>query len=68
MIQQGAVLMIVGMGVVFCFLVLLVLAVQVMGCLLRNICPEEPDVSSQPASLDDTLLVAVAAAQRCRDS
>jgi sodium pump decarboxylase gamma subunit len=68
MIQQGVVLMIVGMGVVSCFLVLLVLAVQVMGCLLRNICPEEPQVPPQPASQDDTLLVAVAAAQRCRDS
>jgi sodium pump decarboxylase gamma subunit len=68
MIQQGVVLMIVGMGVVSCFLVLLVLAVQCMGSLLRGIESEEPEVAPHSLAQDDSLLVAVAAAQRRRDS
>jgi sodium pump decarboxylase gamma subunit len=68
MIQQGAVLMIVGMGVVFCFLVLLVLAVKCMGFLLRDIGSGEPEIAPKSVAQDDSLLVAVAAAQRCRDS
>ncbi|MBT3469143.1 MAG: oxaloacetate decarboxylase [Opitutae bacterium] len=68
MIQQGVVLMIVGMGVVSCFLVLLVFTVQCMGSLLRNTGAGEPEVAPQPIALDDSLMVAVAAAKRCRDS
>jgi len=68
--EQGVVLLIVGMGVVFCFLVLLVFAVQAMGNILQNIVPHEhepapskPEASTAP---DPALIVAVAAAQRFR--
>ena len=46
--QQGVVLMVVGMGVVFCFLVLLVFAVKVMGAVLRNVATAEPAPSAAP--------------------
>jgi len=61
--------MVVGMGVVFCFLVLLVFAVKVMGALLRNIAPAEPAPAAVPqptAAQDDSAIVAVAAARRYR--
>lgn len=64
--------MIVGMGVVFCFLVLLVLAVQIMGVVLRNIVPpeSEPAAATHVSAMaqDDSAIVAVAAAQRHRSS
>ena len=72
MLEQGVVLMVVGMGVVFCFLVLLVLAVQIMGVVLRNIVPldPEPSIANQVSATvqDDSTIVAVAAAQRHRRS
>ena len=62
--------MVVGMGVVFCFLVLLVFAVQAMGSILQNIVPLEPEPQpSKPkgtTSADPALIVAAAAAQRYR--
>ena len=67
--QQGVVLMVVGMGVVFCFLVLLVFAVKVMGALLRNVATAEPAPSAAPQPVvaqDDSEIVAVAAAKRFR--
>jgi oxaloacetate decarboxylase gamma subunit len=67
--QQGVVLMVVGMGVVFCFLVLLVIAVKVMGAVLRNIAPAEPAPAAAPqpaAAQNDSSIVAVAAARRFR--
>ena len=67
--EQGIVLLVVGMGVVFGFLVLLVFSVQVMGNVLSHIAPPEPE--PQPSQLkkstpDSTLIVAVAAAKRYR--
>ena len=70
--EQGVELLIVGMGVVFCFLVILVFAVQAMGNILRNIAP--PELPPQSTSVrngsnpDPCLIVAVAAAQRYRSS
>jgi len=67
--QQGVVLMVVGMGVVFCFLVLLVFAVKVMGAVLRNVATAEPAPSAAPQPVvaqDDSAIVAVAAAKRFR--
>lgn len=70
--EQGVELLIVGMGVVFCFLIILVFAVQAMGNILRRIAPSEP--SPQPTSgrkgsnPEPDLIVAVAAAQRYRSS
>ena len=72
MLEQGIVLMVVGMGVVFCFLILLVLAVQIMGVVLRNIVSLEPEPASanqvSAMAQDDSAIVAVAAAQRHRSS
>ncbi len=68
--QQGITLMVVGMGVVFCFLILMVFAVQAMGSILQNIVPPEPEPqprkSKANASTDVAMVVAVAAAQRYR--
>ena len=68
MIEQGLVLMVVGMGVVFCFLILLVITLQVMGSLLRDMDPPEPAAAPSAVSRDDSLIVAVAAARRHRGS
>ena len=48
--QQGVVLM-VWHGVVFCFLVLLVFAVKMMGAVLRNVATAEPAPSTRNLSL-----------------
>ena len=68
--EQGFVLLIVGMGVVFCFLVVLVFAVKAMSSILNSIVPPEPTPEparpKSAASPDPALIVAVAAAQRYR--
>jgi oxaloacetate decarboxylase gamma subunit len=67
--EQGFVLLVVGMGVVFCFLIILVYAVQAMGAILSKIAPEPEPSPSRPKSahaIDPARIVAVAAAQRFR--
>lgn len=68
--EQGIVLLVVGMGVVFSFLVLLVFAVHAMGNILSKIAPHEPEPtpsrSIATGSSDPSAIIAVAAAQRYR--
>ncbi|MEC9054363.1 MAG: OadG family transporter subunit [Verrucomicrobiota bacterium] len=72
MLKDGFELMIVGMGVVFAFLTLLVLCLTVASRILRRFPDEEPSTPqpSQPlsrASSRGLVAAAIAAAQRTRD-
>ena len=78
MIGEGLELMLVGMGVVFSFLILLVVLMRVSGSLLSRL--PEPEVASKPSSTGAVgstsgvrsgeasakLAVALAAAHRAR--
>lgn len=68
---QGGTIMIVGMGIVFSFLIILVFAIMIMArvvAFLNKICPipvEEPKVKAKTS--DDTeiaIAIAAVAAQR----
>ena len=72
MLKDGFELMIVGMGVVFAFLTLLVLCLSVASRVLRGFPDDEqsPAPSPQPipgASSRSLVAAAVAAARRMRD-
>ncbi len=72
MLKDGFELMIVGMGVVFAFLTLLVLCLAVASRILRGF-PDEEQSAPQPvqplsrSSSRGLVAAAVAAAQRTRD-
>ena len=72
MLKDGIELMIVGMGVVFAFLTLLVLCLAIASRILRGFPEEEESVPqpthpSSPANSRGLIAAAVAAAQRSRD-
>ncbi len=72
MLKDGFELMIVGMGVVFAFLTLLVLCLGIASRILRGF-PDEEQESPQPtpppaqSTTRHLVAAAVAAAQRTRD-
>lgn len=72
MLKDGVELMIVGMGVVFAFLTLLVLCLLIASRLLRGFpdeeeAPPQPVQASSPSSSRGLIAAAVAAARRSRD-
>ncbi len=63
--QQGVELMLYGMGTVFTFLMLLIVATTVMSALLQRFAKPEPAVvasAAKPAAVNDEQLVAVISA------
>ena len=79
MIGEGLELMLVGMGVVFCFLVLLVVVMSLTGAFFQKHADKfpDPEPASEPAGASPALAagdtnakiaVAVAAAYRARKS
>lgn len=64
-LTQGLVLMAVGMVVVFCFLILLVFAMQASAAFFKkfaHLFPEEVQEASKPAAADPVAEIAVALA------
>jgi oxaloacetate decarboxylase (Na+ extruding) subunit gamma len=59
-------LMVLGMGTVFIFLLFLILAVNIMSAVIQRLAPE--DVPSESSSLNDIAAVAAAAYHRHRNS
>lgn len=59
-IEQGLRIMVVGMVAVFCFLILMVLAMNVSGWVLSRWAPEEAPVDTHG---DEEIAVALAAIQ-----
>jgi len=71
MISQGLILMVVGMGVVFIFLTLMVLLMKLSALVVRKISPELPALSPVPSVNEGELVkvaVAVLAAKKNQDS
>ena len=64
MMSAGIELMLVGMGIVFLFLGMLVIAINAMSALIQRHFPEAPQelLSSPPATADDSVIAAIAAA------
>lgn len=50
MIGDGLQFMVIGMGVVFCFLILLVFVMQIMSAIITNYFPEKEQPVAQSAS------------------
>ena len=68
-LQEGLVVTIVGMGVVFSFLVTLIISMNVMSCVVRYLNKIFPEVVETPqaktksiSSTDDEVAVAIAVA------
>ncbi len=58
--QQGVDLMLFGMGTVFVFLTLLVIATVIMSALVQRFFPEAPEPAGQaPAGVSDPKLLAI---------
>ena len=75
MIEEGFELMAVGMGVVFCFLVLLVMLMKVSGYLLSKVPEQSPETTPlskvsrlpKPAQQSAKIAAAIAAAYRAKN-
>ena len=67
LLSSGMDLMLIGMGIVFMFLTMLVFAINIMSALVQHFFPEPP-MSAAPAStpkvegLDKSLVAAISAA------
>lgn len=65
LMQQGVELMLFGMGTVFVFLALLIIATTIMSAVLRHFVPPEPAVmppTRQVAGNDQQLIAVITAA------
>lgn len=66
LMTSGIELMMVGMGIVFLFLAMLVLAINLMSALMQRYFPDAPPASGRPASggagVDAGVIAAIAAA------
>lgn len=60
-IEQGLILMVLGMGVVFAFLVLLVFVINISTKIINRFFPEKPEEPQQKAA-DNTAQIAAAIA------
>jgi oxaloacetate decarboxylase gamma subunit len=65
MMSSGIELMFAGMGIVFLFLAMLVVAINVMSSLVQRLFPDMPTSSSLPAvssGIDKNIIAAISAA------
>ena len=63
LMSSGVELMLVGMGIVFLFLVLLVFAINLMSYWVQRFFPEEPPVAKiVSGAIDDSTIAAITAA------
>ncbi|MGZ8142886.1 MAG: OadG family protein [Methylosarcina sp.] len=62
LMNSGVELMLVGMGIVYVFLAVLVIAIGVMSSLLQRFFPEAPAVSKKPLETDKNTIAAISAA------
>ena len=66
LMSKGIELMIVGMGVVFLFLTMLVLAINLMSSLIQRFFPEAPNLAgpatSSVSGIDKNIIAAITAA------
>lgn len=62
-LSDGLMLMLIGMGTVFCFLTLLVICISLSSRILNRLWPEEVPAPTQvPAKQDDTLVAVITSA------
>jgi oxaloacetate decarboxylase gamma subunit len=65
MMSKGIELMFAGMGIVFLFLAMLVVAINVMSSLVQRLFPDMPNTTSMPAvssGIDKNIIAAISAA------
>lgn len=65
MMSSGIELMFAGMGIVFLFLAMLVVAINVMSSLVQRLFPDMPNTTSMPAvssGIDKNIIAAISAA------
>jgi oxaloacetate decarboxylase gamma subunit len=62
LMNSGVELMLVGMGIVYVFLTVLVIAIGVMSSLMQRFFPESPAVSKKSIETDKSTIAAISAA------
>ena len=68
MLRDGGIIMVVGMSVVFLFLILIVLSMRIMSSVILKFFPEKEEIIKVKSSAEAEIAVALAAVQAYKQS